>query len=87
MTLATSTRERGREAASRHVLGIAHQLIEMDFGCCDEGACPAASFYDALALQASQGVAGGHETHFMQASEFAFGFDGIPGLHLSCLNL
>jgi hypothetical protein len=65
------------------LLGIAHQLIKVDPGNGDEGACPQAAFDDSLMFQAGQSMASRHEAHFMGLGQFALGRNRISRLQNS----
>src|ERR1700722_18853528 len=73
----------GREAATPHLFGVRHQLVEVNFGGGDESADSAAALNDTFALEGCEGVARGHEADFVKAREFAFGGDGVAWLEFA----
>ncbi len=73
----------GGEAASGHLLGVAHQLIEVNFGSGDKRPDTAATLDDAFAFERSESVTSGHEADLMNPGKFAFGSDGITGTQLA----
>src|SRR6202041_837034 len=58
--------------------GIAHQLVEVDLGHGDEGACSKSAFDDSLVFQAGQGVASRHEAYLVGFGQFALGCNRSP---------
>jgi len=73
----------GGEAAAGHLLGVAHQFIEMNFGRGDESADTAAALDEAFAFEGGEGVAGGHQADLMELGEVALGGDRVPGLEVA----
>src|SRR5205823_10729315 len=71
------------KTARRHLLGVAHELVEMNLGRSDERADATAAFHEALAFEESEGVARSHEADAMRAREVALGRDTIAGLKLA----
>ena len=73
----------GGEAAAGHLLGVAHQFIEMNFGGGDESADAAAALDEAFAFEGSESVASGHQADLMELGEVALGGDGVTGLEVA----
>ena len=62
-----------RPAAARHLLGIAHQLVEMNLGWGDECTSAAPPYDHTLALQSYERVPCGHETNAVNTRKFPLG--------------
>src|SRR6266516_7320174 len=67
----------GGEAAARHLLGIAHQLVEMYSWRRYEGARTSAAFHHALALKASERMTGSHQAHSVDLGKLPLGIHCI----------
>jgi len=50
-----------RQSAAGHMFRVAHELVEVNFGCSYEGASAAPSFDNAFALEPRERVAGSHQ--------------------------
>src|SRR5256884_939371 len=59
----------GTKGARGHLLGVAHELVEMNLWRSDERADAAAAFDKAFAFEGSEGVARGHEADVMRLGE------------------
>ena len=73
----------GGERACGHLLGVAHQFVEVDFRRCDECADATAALDEAFAFQESKGVARSHETDMVGLGEVTLRRDGVAGLELA----
>ena len=69
--------------AGGHLLGIAHQFVEMDFRSGNKSTDAAAAFDNAFLFECGQGMAGSHEADLMELSEIAFGSDRIAGAKMA----
>ena len=76
----------GSEAAAGHLLGVAHQLIEMNFWGGDKSSDAPASLDDAFAFERGKGVARGHQADLMDFGEVALGGYGVTGTQVSGIN-
>src|SRR4029077_9941492 len=74
------------ESATRHVLGITHQLIEVDLGGGYESTGAASTFDDAFTLKTGEGVARGHQAHFVHAGELTLGCNWVAREQFGRLN-
>jgi hypothetical protein len=76
----------GRQTASGHLLGVAHQFIEMNFGGSDEGADATPALDKAFVFESRQRVAGGHEADLVHFSKVTLGGDGIARTEVAGVN-
>src|SRR5882762_1273809 len=76
----------GSQTATGHLLRVAHQLIEVNLGGCDEGADASTTFHDPFTFQRGQGVAGGHQADLMNFGEISFRRNRVPGAQLAGFN-
>src|SRR6201984_1841355 len=68
------------------MFGVAHQLVEVDFGFGDKGADTTAAFNDAFAFEIGEGVARGHEADFVKFGEIALGSNRIARAKVASVN-
>src|SRR5207302_44239 len=73
----------GSERARGHLLGVAHELVEVNFRRRDERADAAAAFDEALAFKEDERVARGHEADVMRTREVTLRGNGVAGLQLA----
>src|SRR6266853_923292 len=76
----------GGETATGHLLGVAHQLIEMNFWGGDKSSDAPAPLDDAFAFKGGEGVARGHEADLVDVGEVALGSDGVTGAQITGVN-
>src|SRR6266568_2194766 len=74
------------EAAAGHLLGIAHQFIEVNFWGGDKGSDAASTLDDSFAFEEGKSVARGHEADLMNFGEVALRGNGITGMQLSAID-
>jgi hypothetical protein len=74
------------QASTGHLLGVAHQLVEVNFGTCHERSDAAATFDNAFVFQGGQRVPGGHQANLMDLGEVSLGRDGVAGAQLPRFN-
>src|SRR5260370_38015816 len=75
----------GGEAAAGHLLGIAHQFIEVNFFGGDKSSDAAAALDDSIAFERGKSVASGHEADLMDFCEVALGGGRVPGVLMFAL--
>src|ERR1700751_6321939 len=74
------------QPTASHVLGVTHQFVEVDFRRGDKCAGTATALDDALALEACERMACGHQADAMNPGEFTFRIDGSADLQLSAFD-
>src|SRR5260370_34351052 len=73
----------GGEAAAGHLLRIAHQLIEVNFGRGDKSADSAAALDNAFAFARGKSMARGHQADLMDLCKIALRRNRVTGMQLS----
>src|SRR5580704_13539438 len=71
------------EPAVRHLFGITHQLVEVDFWCGNKCSDAAAALNDSFPFKGGERVTRGHQAHLMNLGEVAFRGDSITGMQLA----
>jgi hypothetical protein len=61
------------------LLGVAHQLVEVDLGSRHEGPNAAAAFDDTFAFEKGQSMPSGHKADLVKAREVALGSNAVSG--------
>ena len=69
----------GDQAAAGHLLGVAHQLVEVNFGRRYKSSGASTPLHCALTLQRSQGMPGRHQAYLVNPGQFSFGIDRVTG--------
>src|SRR5712692_858246 len=75
-----------REAAAGHLLRVAHQFIEMNFGRGHEGADAAAALHDTFAFEPNERMARGHQADLVDSGQVSLGIHRITGAQMSGLD-
>src|SRR5439155_3037411 len=72
----------GHQAAAGHLLGIAHQFIEVNFGGGDKSSDAATALDNSFAFERRKSVTGGHKADLMNFGEVTLGSDGVTRMQL-----